>query len=337
VVGKLRRFPTGAGTVASAQKDPFRGFMKRIAILSALLFAVSISAVAAPLGTAARTVIPMDIQQIISVDYRALKASSTALALKEKVLPDNMKQFESALRGVGVNPDQDVEQLTFASFRVPKSGLRMVGIAQGTFAMKSFMKKMALKKIKPVKHRTTELWPMAGGMQMAFLDTFTILFGESSSVKNALDTRDGEAQSLTSNSQITDMIASVESGPVWSVLDQSGTQNMMRSALGEAASLADYNVVKKRLLGSRYTMDFQNGVAFDLSVVTSDTMTAATMSSLIKAGMMYRKMNAPPAEKMAMEGVTVNNDSSNLQLHFKTDDKKFQALLNTEIFAAMTK
>lgn len=311
--------------------------MKRIAILSALLFAVTISAVAAPLGTAARTVIPQDIQQIISVDYRALKASPTAIALKEKVLPDNMKQFENALRGVGVNPDQDVEQLTFASFRVPKSGLRMVGVAQGTFPMKSFTKKMALKKIKPVKYRTNDLWPMAGGMQMAFLDTFTLLFGESSSVKSALDVRDGEAQSLTSNPQITDMIASVESGPVWSVLDQSGTQNMMRSALGEAASLADYNVVKKRLLGSRYTMDFQNGVAFDLDVVTSDTMTAATMSSLIKAGMMYRKMNAPPAEKMAIEGVTVNSDSSNLQLHFKTDDRKFQSLLNTDIFAAMTR
>ncbi len=311
--------------------------MKRIAILSALVLSISSCLFAAPLGTAARTVIPSDIQQIISVDYRALKASPTAIALKEKVLPDNMKQFESALRGVGVNPDQDVEQLTFASFRVPKSGLSMVGIAQGTFPMKTFMKKMALKKIKPAKYRATELWPMAGGMQMAFLDNYTLLFGEQSSVKRALDARDGEAQSMAYNSQITDMISSVESGPVWSVLDQSGTQNMMRSALGEAAGLADYNVVKKRLLGSRYTMDFQNGVAFDLDVVTSDNMTAATMSSLIKAGMMYRKMNAPPAEKMAMEGVTVNSDSSNLQLHFKTDDKKFQSLLNTDIFAAMTR
>lgn len=311
--------------------------MKRIALLSALLLAMGSSALAAPLGTAARTVIPMDIQQIISVDYRALKASPTAIALKEKVLPDNMKQFENALRGVGVNPDQDVEQLTFASFRMPKQGLRMVGVAQGTFPMKTFLKKMALKKIKPVKYRSTDLWPMSGGMQMAFLDSYTLLFGEAGSVKQALDARDGEAQSLAYNSQITDMIAAVESGPVWSVLDQSGTQNMMRSALGEAASLADYNVVKKRLLGSRYTMDFQNGVAFDLDVVTSDTMTAATMSSLIKAGMMYRRMNAPAAEKMAMDAVSVNSDSSNLQLHFKTDDKKFQSLLNTDMFAAMTR
>jgi hypothetical protein len=311
--------------------------MKRIAIVSVLLLTLGSSLFAAPLGTAARTVIPADIQQIISVDYRALKASPTAIALEEKVLPDNMKQFQAALRGVGVNPDQDVEQLTFASFRVPKQGLRMVGVAQGTFPMKTFMKKISLKKIKPVKYRTSQIWPMAGGMQMTFLDNYTLLFGESNSVKRALDARDGEAQSLTYNSQITDMISSVESGPVWSVLDQSGTQNMMRSALGDAARLADYEVVKKRLLGSRYTMTFQNGVAFDLDVLTSDTMTAATMSSLIKAGMMYRKMNAPAAEKLAMDSVSVNSDNDRLQLHFKTDDKKFQALLSTDLFAAVSR
>ena len=53
------------------------------------------------LGTSARAVIPAEVQQIISVDYRALKASPTALALKNRVLPDNMKEFEGALTGVG--------------------------------------------------------------------------------------------------------------------------------------------------------------------------------------------------------------------------------------------
>ncbi len=42
--------------------------------------------------------------------------------------------------------------------------------------------------------------------------------------------------------------------------------------------LADYETVKKRLLGSRYTMNFANGVNFDLDVLTSDSVTAATLS-----------------------------------------------------------
>ena len=38
---------------------------------------------------------------------------------------------------------------------------------------------------------------------------------------------------------------SADTGAVWSVLDAAGTQNMMRSTLGEAAALADFDTVKK--------------------------------------------------------------------------------------------
>ncbi len=302
--------------------------------LSVLSFAAM--AWAMPLGTSARAVIPADIQQIISVDYRALRSSDTAMALKAQVLPENLKQFEAALKGVGVDPEKDVDQLIFASYRVPKQGVRIVGVAQGLFPVKTFNKKMALKKIKPRKYRDAAIFPMSGGMEMTFLDDSTLLFGDISAIQGALDARDGYASGLDSNSQMADMIPSVDSGAVWSILDQQGTQNMMRSALGEASGLADYDTIKKRLLGSRYQMNFANGVNFDLDVLTSDSMTAATLSSLVKAGMMYKKMNASPVEKVAMDSMTVDSDDSNLQLHFKTDDKKFQSLLHSDLFAAVS-
>src|SRR5947209_10635935 len=112
---------------------------------------------------------------------------------------------------------------------------------------------------------------------------------------------------------------------------------MLRSAMGDAAKLADYETVKKRLLASRYTMNFANGVKFDLSVLTSDSMTAATLSSLVKAGMLYKKLNASPIEKVAIDSMTVDSDSANLQVHFKTDDQKFQSLLHSELFAAVSR
>jgi hypothetical protein len=178
---------------------------------------------------------------------------------------------------------------------------------------------------------------MSGGMQMSFLDANTMLFGDSQAVKNALDARDGETESLNSNSQITDMMSAVDSGPVWSVLDALGTQTMMRSALGDAAQLADYEIVKKRLLGSRYSMDFSSGVNFDLDVVTADQMTAATLSSLIKAGMLYKRMTASGTEKIALDSVTVDSQSERLRLHFRSDEKRFQSLLQSDLFAAVSR
>jgi hypothetical protein len=309
--------------------------MKIVKTCLASLLLVSI-AYAMPLNSSARSVVPGDLQQLISVDYRALKDSQTAMALKEQVLPDNLKQFEAALKNIGIDPEKDVDTLAFAAFRVGKQGTRGVGVASGPFNMKAVLKKMKLQKFVPKKYRNSNLYPMDGGMLMSFLDDSTLLFGEPSAVRTALDARDGEILNLDTNGNMADMMASVDAAPVWSILDQSGTQNMLHSALGDASRVADYDTLKKRLLGSRYTMNFNGGVNFDLTVVTSDSMTAATLSSLVKAGMLYKKMNASPPEKMAMDNTTVDSDSANLQIHFKSNDQQFQSLMHSELFAAVS-
>jgi hypothetical protein len=310
--------------------------MKNLMILGCLVV-LSAAASAMPLGTSSRAVIPSDIQQIISVDYRALHNSPTAEALKEQVLPESLKIFEKALKGVGIDSERDVDQLTFAAYRKGKQGVMVVGMAQGSFSAKTVLKRMKLKKIAPAKYRLSDLYAMGNGMIMSFLDENTLLFGDDAAVKGSLDARDGYTQTLDSNAQMSDMMAAVDGSPVWSLLDQQGTQNMMRSALGDATKVADYDTVKKRLLGSRYTMDFSSGVNFNLDVITSDSITAATMSSLVKAGMLFKKMSASPIEKVAIDALTVDSDSSKLLLHFKTDDKQFQALMKSDLFAAVSK
>ena len=56
--------------------------------------------------------------------------------------------------------------------------LRSVGIAQGPFKQREFLAKMKVRKIKPAKYLLSDIYPMASGMQMVFLDPTTILFGE---------------------------------------------------------------------------------------------------------------------------------------------------------------
>ena len=310
--------------------------MKLLVSVLVLILAAT-AAYAMPMPSAARAMVPSEIQQLIGVDYRALKDSPTAQALKQQVLPENLKQFEGALKDIGINADNDLDQLVFAAFRSGKQGVQVISVAQGSFSAKAVLKKMKTKKIAPTKYGTADLYPMSSGLVMTFLDDNTLAFGTSASLHSALDTRDGKRTAMDSNQQMSDMMAAVDGSPVWSVLDQQGTQNMMRSALGDASKVADYETVKKRLLGSRYTMNFQNGVNFDLSVVTSDSMTAATLSSLVKAGMLYKKMSASPIEKTAIDSMTVDSDSSNLQLHFKSDDQKFQSLLHSDLFAAVSR
>lgn len=311
--------------------------MKQIVIGLLLSGALCLPAWSAPLSNNARTVVPSAVQQIISVDYRELRDSPTAHLLKDRVMPDNVKQFENALRAVGIDPDRDAEQITFVTYRTAKGTVQGIGIAQGPFRQKDFLAKAKARKIKPEKYLLSDIYPMGSGMQLVFLDPTTILFGENKAIKGAIDVRDNGAESLASNNTIDDLITSVQNATVWSVLDQTGTQNMMRSALGEAGSLADFDTVKKRLLASDYVMNFSNGVTFDLSIKTSDNVTAASISGLMKAGVLYRKFSGSDSEKLALENTTVDSTNDLVQMHFKTDDQRFQALMKSDLFAAVSK
>jgi hypothetical protein len=278
----------------------------------AVLLLCATAGFAMPIASSARAMVPSELQQLIGVDYRALKDSPTAQALKDKVMPQNLKDLETALKGIGISSDRDLDQLDFASFRTEKKGIQTIGVAQGSFSAKAVLKKMKLKKISGVKYGTATIYPMDSGLVMTFLDDNTLAFGEEASLKSALDTRDGKRPSLDSNPVMSEQMAAVDSGPLWSVLDQQGTQAIMMSAMGDAAGkVGDYDSLKKRIQASRYTMSFQTGVNFDLTVQTADSMTAATLSTVLKGG-------------------------SNLQLHFKSDDQKFQALMSTPLFAAVS-
>jgi hypothetical protein len=247
-----------------------------------------------------------------------------------------MKQFEDALKGIGVDPDRDLDQITLASFRSKERGLQIIGIAQGQFPRKKLTLSLTKKKIKPKKLNDSTVYPMSGGMTMVFLDDWTMLFGDEAAVQAALDARDGNRRSLNANGNISEMIGSVDQGTVWSVLDAEGTQNMLKSALGGATDLAEYDTVQKRLTGSHYTVNFDHGVEFNLSVVTSDTVTAATLASVLNAGMLFKKVSASPIEKSAIEGTSVDSDAGKLMVHFKSDDKNFQSLLDAPMFSAVT-
>ena len=308
--------------------------MKKLCFAVLLLSATA--GLAMPIASSARALVPSEIQQLIGVDYRALKDSPTAMALKQQVLPDNLKELESALKGIGIDAEHDLDQLNFASFRTEKKGIQTIGVAAGSFSAKAVLKKMKLKKITATKYGTASIYPMDNGLVMTFLDDNTLAFGTEASLKSALDTRDGKRPSLDSNPEMAEQMAAVDGAAVWSILDQKGTQSMMYSAMGDASKVGDYETLKKRILASRYTMNFQSGVNFDLSVLTSEAMTAATLSTLFKGVMLYKKMNASPVEKTALDATTVDSDSANLQLHFKSDDQKFQALMHSPLFAAVS-
>jgi hypothetical protein len=293
---------------------------------------------AAQLSTDARTAIPHDVQQLVVVDYRAMQNSQAAMDLKDRVMPPELKQFDEALNKSGLNDNHDVDQLAFVLFRPKATGddLVTVGIAQGQFPTEDILANFRKKKVKPTLVRTNKIYPLLKtGMVLCFVDPSTMVFGSTEAVKKALDARDGVAPSMLTNPTVMDAMKSVDSATLWSILDQKGTQTMMKQLLGEAGSVADFETVKKRLVGSWYAMDFQHGVKFDLTISTGDAFAAATISSLLNAALIYRKMSGSDSEKQALAATDIASDSGKLAVHFSTTDSQFSSLLQSPLFKSM--
>jgi hypothetical protein len=313
----------------------------------ALLVALAISAPpahATQLSSDARAAIPHDVQQIIMVDYRAMLNSPAAMKLKERVMPPELKRLEEALVRSGLKVDADTDALAFAAFRTPNPDgkgaetERIVGIAQGQFRTREIMANFVKNKVKPVTIRNNSIYPMgATGMDVVFLNQTTMLFGDKEAVKAALASRDGEAANFLTDSDLVNSMTAVDSHAIWSLLDAKGTQTMMKSILGGASQLADYDTVKNRMKGSHYTMDFSNGVKFDMSVDLSDTVTAATCATLLKGMEILKKTQGTPDEKSALDATTIDSGGGKLTVTYTSSDNEFANLLGSSLFQSVVK
>jgi len=297
------------------------------------------SAQAAELSSDAKSAVPKDVQQLIVVDYRAMQNSPTAMALKERVLPPELKRLETALNQSGLNVSADADVLAFAAFRAQGgTGTRIVGIAQGQFQTAKIMANFTKNKTKATVLRNNSVYPMGStGLSVVFLNQTTMIFGDKDAIKATLDTRDGLTPSFLSNSDMMNDMNLVQTRPIWSVLDQGGTQTMMKSVLGEAAQVADYDSVRNRLKSSRYTLDFQNGVKFDMDVVTSDSVTAATAATVMKAAVLLKKTTGTATEKAALTSTSVDSNAGTLIVSFSASDGEFSQLLSSPLFQSVVK
>ncbi|HMD20099.1 MAG TPA: hypothetical protein VKH40_07245, partial [Alloacidobacterium sp.] len=73
----------------------------------------------------------------------------------------------------------------------------------------------------------------------------------------------------------------------------------------------------------------------NLDVVTPDTFTAATMSSLLNAAAMYKKVSGTAIEKTAIDNTTIDSNAGTLQVRFASSDSQFSSLLQSPLFQSV--
>lgn len=310
--------------------------------LAAAVVLCSCLAWAAPVTPAARSVIPFDARQIISIDYRIAKSFDTAVTLKAEALPANFRDFERTLKAVGVYANRDVDAFTFASFDGLKQTEDVVGVASGTFSSMGVRTQLALARVKPSNYGGTEIYSISKTMSLALLDDHALLLGTVSAVKAAINVRSGQVPSLEKNQEALKTIETVEKSTVWSVLDRIAAQKMLSLAVGDPVKMPGFGQIKDQVLGARYTINFRDGIRFTVDVFTPDTVSATKLSGLLKLGLLYKKIATNPAQHLALDDLKVSSkqllpDStrSELRMRFTVDLREFQALLQSRCFGQL--
>jgi len=317
--------------------------MCKLQLVLSVILMLNVVAVALPINPAARRVIPSAFQQIISVDYRSVRESNGATALKAAVLPKTLGDFEKALISVGVNPQKDLESLTFASFRDRSRELKRIGIASGSFSLQAILANVAAQNPQPMSYQGSSLYlmmkatdPKSKDLDMTFLDNKTLLFGEREALELALGVRNGDTPAMDANRRYSDLIRDLEKAPVWSVLNGQGSREMLLFALGDASKEEEYADVKKRVLGADYAMNFEDGLKFDLGVLTLDPESSSALSSLLKEGSLFKKVKSNAGAKIASTVMSADEDALGLEIHFKVDREQMQKLLEAHFFDVLS-
>ncbi len=312
--------------------------IKSCGVAGVVLAVGTANAFAAQLSTSARTAVPHDVQQLIVIDYRTMQNSAAAANLRDRLMPPQLKPFDEALHKSGLNENHDVEELAFALFRTKDSGndLETVGLAQGQFSVQEITASFRRHGLKATVVRSNRIYPMPKtGMVVSFVDPSTMIFGTPEAVRNSLDARDGMTASMLTNPNMMEAMKSVDTDPLWSILDEKGTEFMVHQLLGSAGSVTDFDSVREHLRSCHYGMAFQHGVNLKLSIETGDNFIAATLSSILNAAVTVRKMTAPDVEKQALAATSVRSMSGNLEIEFVTSDEGFAGLLKSSLFQSV--
>lgn len=74
-----------------------------------------------------------------------------------------------------------------------------------------------------------------------------------------------------------------------------------------------------------------------MTVVLSDSMTAATAATVMKGVMMLKKNSGSPLEKSALDETHVDSQGGDLNVGYSSSDTQFASLLNSPLFQQVVK
>jgi hypothetical protein len=337
---------------------PSTGTTRRIVSIAAALCLATLALALAPAPAAASPVdndiiamLPKDAGEVAYANLKAARQYPWFEQLKEQMLPAKFKQFESFLTAAGIDPNTQVEELTWALVPVMPANATgtsvpssegVVGIAQGQFQPDTAEAYFQSKKIPMIKVRDFSLYSFGSGngpgdLFLFFLDTNTAVFGQRKQLEELISVRYGEAQGLAANPELSSLVNEANgTGLVWAVLDPAYTRLAIQQLAGGAAQFSQAGQVIAQLKSMIVSFEADSGIQVHFQAVCATPEAANTFAALLQAGLLLQKYQAQqtnPDLAALLDETQVSPNGDRLDLRLSLTDDQVVALIRRNTFA----
>ena len=332
-----------------------RGTCKTGLVL-ALAMTVTLLAPALHAGSLSVDVIsmfPINVGEFAYADLRQARQFPWFAQLKEQLLPPKFRQFEQFLSAAGMDPNTQVEELTWGlvpttmsagetGTAVPTAD-QIVGVALGQFQPGAVAAYFKNQKSSKVDYRGSTLYAFGGGtgasdLFFLMIDANTAAFGQRSLLEGLLDVRFGAKESVLHNNTMYPLINQGNGkGIVWAVLNPGYTRLAMQQLVPQAAEFQQAAPLLAKIQSLTISVQSSNGIEADFHASCSTSDDANNMAALLQAGIMLGKYQATSQNNTALaqlfEGARVAPNGNVLSVSMNLTNAQVVSLIQSKTFA----
>jgi hypothetical protein len=322
--------------------------LPEVALLASLLLVAAVAfaphpASAGSLSTAIMGMFPKDVGEFTYADLKSARKFPWFNQLKEQVLPSHFRDFEKFLASAGVDPNSQVDELSWGAIKATKTaGEEVVGVALGAFDPSSSEDRFKQQKLPMIEYHGYHMYAFGTGtgptdILFMFIDSNTAAFGNRSALEQLVDVRTGAAESLLSNDFLFPLIGEANgNGTIWSVLDKNYAHIAMQQLLPEATQFQQAAPILGRIRGMTITVDAGSGINAHFQAVCSTPDDANLLAAGLQAAIMmrrYQESQDHPDLAGALDQVRVAPTGDRLKIEIPVSQDQLLSLIKTRAFA----
>jgi hypothetical protein len=318
-----------------------------LAVAVLLACALPPAARAGSLSTEVIGMFPQNAGEVAYADLRQARYLTWFPQLQEQ-LPERFRQFEKILASAGVDSNSQVEELAWAlvpadlpagaaqNTAVPTSE-EVVGVALGPFWPQKAEAYFKARKLAVVKVRDYSLYAFGGDLFVCFIDSNTAAFGQRKELEKLIAVRDGEEQSLLSNTELAPLISQANgSGVVWAVLSAPYARMAMQQLAPRTAEFPQAQQLVSKLRALTLEISAGSSIQAYFEAVCASPDDANAFAVLLQAGLLYQRnqvANASPDLAAMLGQAEVAPSGDRLDVTLTLTDDQAVGLIRRNTFA----